>query len=117
MKTKRALLCVILAALLTLSQLPVFAGEETLMLQDGAVYRFIHLDTGLTLSASSYGVSQNASVAQLEEWKRDLNQAWRAHSQPDGTWKFECLSSGWYLTVYRKLERPEPDSSCKPGEI
>ncbi len=79
--------------------------EEEPMFQDGAVYRFLSSDTGMTLSASNYGISANASTAQTESWDRELNQAWRLHLQADGTWKLECLTSGRYLAVYRNSKK------------
>jgi len=99
------LLSVILCMIMVLSCLPAAQADSGVQLKDGAVYQIIQNKEKLTLSASLFGINTYGSAAQLEAFDGSLNQAWRLHALEDGTWELECMSSGWYLTVYRNSKK------------
>ena len=69
-------------------------------MMDDAVYKIISADNGRVLSARDFGM-QDGSLAELQGFAGDLNQAWRAVKQENGTYCFESLSAGRYLTLKR----------------
>jgi len=88
--------------------LPLQVGcttQNTIQWIDGGVYQFVNADGEQSLAASLFGLSDLASVAQLETYDGSLNQAWRLHLQEDGSYKLECMSNGYYLTVYRNSKK------------
>lgn len=80
-------------------------SKDGQVFQDGAVYKITSKYTGMSMAASTFGMSSLACVARTESYSGSLNQGWRAHLQTDGTWKLENLSTGRYLTVYRNSKK------------
>lgn len=90
------------AALAGALLLTLFPGcsRETPPLTDGAVYKIVSADSGRVLGARDFGMMDGA-FTELQSYAGDLNQVWRLHAGPDGTWRLECLSTGRYLGLKR----------------
>ncbi len=89
-------------------------------LEEGALYR-ICVNNEQTFEKEAMTVSDfsmvDNSIVKLEIYGRHLSQIWRAHKNDDGTYSFENMATGMYMSVRNpeNFKKEKKLSACLEG--
>ena len=97
------------------------ASMSAAELDDGAIYRIKILseeekyEKG-SLTADKFALEDNSFV-KVEIWGKHLSQMWRAHKNDDGTYSFENMATGMYLSTRNpdNFKKEKKISVCLDG--
>ena len=84
-------------------------------LEDGALYRICTNDEETfkneALTVQNFGIEDNSHV-KLDLYGRHLSQIWRAHKNADGSYSFENMASGMYMSIKNPSRLKEKKVTC-----
>ncbi len=89
-------------------------------LEDGALYRISTNNQDKfekqAMTVQNFGTEDNAMV-KLDAYGRHLSQMWRAHKNADGTYSFENMASGLYMSIRNpeSIKKEKKLSACLDG--
>ena len=93
---------------------------ENVKLEDGALYCISVADNDTfknhSITVENFGMEDN-SILKLEIYGRNLSQIWRAHDNGDGTYSFENMATGMFMSVQnpKQAKKQKKLSACLEG--